>query len=108
RPACRARAGRPYTWPGRTPFPARPPSVRSARWCGWASPRSWRDPGRVELGGILHRLDDLHIAGAAADVAAERFHDLVVARMRIGAQQPGGRHDEARGAVAALRPELFV
>ncbi len=57
---------------------------------------------RQQAGGMLHRLDDLHVAGAAADVAAERRPDLVLARARIAAQEAGGRHDEARRAVAAL------
>src|SRR5207244_930872 len=70
--------------------------------------RSRRNSLRVELGRVLHRLDDLHVAGAAADVAAERLADFVLARAGIAAQQPGRRHDEAGRAIAALRAELLV
>ena len=38
-------------------------------------------PLRVERGGVFHRLDDFHVAGAAADVAAERFQDFRLARI---------------------------
>ncbi len=65
-------------------------------------------PCCVERGGVFHRLDDFHVAGAAADVAAERLQDFVVARVGIFPQQPGRGHDEARRAVAALRAELLV
>ena len=65
-------------------------------------------PLRPSDGRVSHRLDDLHVAGAAADVGAERLADVVIARMRIAAQQADRRHDESRRAIAALRAELFV
>jgi hypothetical protein len=37
----------------------------------------------VELGGVFDRLDDFDVTGAAADVAAERCADVVLARVRI-------------------------
>src|SRR6185503_10629519 len=52
------------------------------------------------VGGELHSLDDLHIAGAAADVAAERGLDLVDARRRVFPEQALGRHDVAGRAIA--------
>ena len=64
--------------------------------------------GRMQRGGVLHRLDDFDVAGAAANVAAERVADFVVGRPRIAPQQSGRRHDESRRAIAALRAELFV
>src|SRR5262249_61405880 len=67
-----------------------------------ARPRSRRYSARVELGGVFHRLDDFHVAGAAADVAAERCADVVLARMRIAPQQPRRRHDESPRAGAPL------
>src|SRR2546430_1021103 len=58
---------------------------------------------RYALGRELHRLDDLLVSGAAAQVAADRIADLRFARVRIRAQQ-GVRCDEhSRRAVAALQ-----
>src|SRR3954453_11464699 len=63
---------------------------------------------RAQVGRVLHRLDDLHVAGTPTDVAAKRFADLGFARARVRAQQARRRHDEARRAIAALRPELLM
>src|SRR5262249_11159290 len=73
-----------------------------------ARPRSRRNSGGVELGGVFHRLDDFDVASAAADVAAQRCADVVLAWMRIAAQQARRRHDESGRAIAALGTELFV
>src|SRR5580692_10154234 len=70
--------------------------------------RSRGESRRVQRSGMLHRFDDFDVAGAAADVAAERVADFVVGRPRIAPQQSRRRHDESRRAIAALRPELFV
>src|SRR5262249_53217544 len=83
---------------------------------GWGGERteqaarlhSRRHSTRVQLGGVFHRLDDFDVTGAAADVAAERGADVVLARMRIAPQQTRRRHDESRRAVAALGAELLV
>ena len=48
------------------------------------------------------RVEDLHVAGAAAEVARQRLADLVVARLRAVLEQVGRRDDEARRAEAAL------
>jgi hypothetical protein len=56
----------------------------------------------------LHRLDDLHVTGAATDVAAERLADVGLARVRIAPQQSRRCHDESGCAIAALRAELLV
>ena len=50
----------------------------------------------------LHRLDDVPVAGAAADVALDRAADLVVGRLRVLLQQGGRAHQHPRRAVAAL------
>src|SRR5216683_2911296 len=50
----------------------------------------------------LHRLDDVHVARAAAEVALEAFANLVIGRVRVLLEQVGRSHDHARGAVAAL------
>src|SRR5262245_66651490 len=57
-------------------------------------------------GGLLDRLDDVHVAGAAAQVAADAPPDLVLARVRVLTEQPGGLHDHPRGAEAALQAVL--
>src|SRR5574338_877174 len=56
----------------------------------------------------LHRLDDLHVAGAAAEVAAQRRADLGLARRRVAAQERFGAHDQPRRAESALRAEPLV
>src|SRR5262249_27759431 len=107
-PAGRARPdGRCFS-PAPTPCRGRRPSARSRRYCAPPRLHSRRHSTRVELGSVFHRLDDFHVAGAAANVAAERRADVVLARMRIAPQQASRRHDESRRAVAALRAELLV
>src|SRR5260370_8513392 len=54
----------------------------------------------------LHRLDDVHVARAAAEVALEAFANLVIGRVRVLLEQVGRGHDHARGAVASLDPVL--
>src|ERR1700730_1915601 len=54
----------------------------------------------------LHRLDDVHVAGAPAEVAFEAPADLVLGRVRILLEQVRGGHDEAWRAVAALQAVL--
>src|SRR6267378_4499536 len=58
---------------------------------------------RYALRGELHRLDDLLVAGAAAQVPADRIADLLFGRARVRIQQALGRDQHARGAVAALQ-----
>ena len=50
-----------------------------------------------------HRLDDLAVAGAAAQHARERLLDLGLARPRVRAQQRLGAHQHSGRADAALR-----
>ena len=52
--------------------------------------------------GRLDRLEDVPVAGAAADVALQSLLDLGVGRMRVLAQQRGRAHQHAGRAVAAL------
>src|SRR5229473_521179 len=54
----------------------------------------------------LHRLDDVHVARAAAEVALEALANLVIGRVRVLLEQVGRGHDHSRGAVAALEPVL--
>src|SRR3984893_18089516 len=58
------------------------------------------------LGGGPDGLHDVPVAGAAAEVALQAFADLLVAWIGVAVEQIGGRHDEARRAVAALQPVL--
>jgi hypothetical protein len=62
----------------------------------------------VQIGRIFHRFDDFHIAGAAADIAAQSFADFIVGRAGITSQQSRRRHDESRRAITALRTKLLV
>ena len=54
------------------------------------------------LGGERDGLDDLRIAGAAADVAGDRLDDLLARRRRILRQQRVRGEDHRRRAIAAL------
>ncbi len=56
----------------------------------------------------LHRVQDLLVAGAAADVAAQPFLDLVQVGLRASPQRGGGGHHHARDAVAALAGAALV
>src|SRR5262249_7857542 len=49
------------------------------------------------------RLEDLHVAGAAAEIARQRLADLGQRRLRLLLQQRLRRQQESRRAVAALR-----
>src|SRR5207248_8354963 len=64
--------------------------------------------GDVAAGGRLDGGDDLHVAGAAADVPHELLEDLLAARVRVPLEHGSRREDEARRAEAALEPVLLV
>ncbi len=53
---------------------------------------------------ILDRLDDVHIAGAAAQVSGNAVTDFLLAGIGIFHQQARGAQDHARRAIAALQP----
>ena len=54
------------------------------------------------LGGQPHRVEDLLVARAAAQVAGQRLADLGVGRIRVARQQVVAGHDQPRRAEAAL------
>ena len=55
---------------------------------------------------LLDGLDDVHVAGAATEVAADALPDLVLRRIGVLPEQPGRLHDHARRAEAALEAVL--
>src|SRR5215475_529321 len=55
----------------------------------------------------LHRLDDLRIGGAAAEIAGEIVLDLVVVRIGMAVEQLLGHQDEPGRAEAALERALL-
>src|SRR6185369_12589670 len=57
--------------------------------------------------GVLDRIDDLLITRAAAQIAANRFADLCVGRLRNRLQQRMRRDQHARRAVTALQ-RVFI
>src|ERR1700694_902586 len=59
------------------------------------------------LGSVLHRLDDVDVAGAAAEVAGDRLANLELRRVPVLLEQRAGRHQHARRAVAALEAVLL-
>src|SRR4029078_20650 len=58
-------------------------------------------------GGLLDRLDDVHVAGAATEVAADALPDLGFVGLRVLAEQPCRLHDHPRRAEAALQAVLI-
>src|SRR6266511_3381487 len=60
------------------------------------------------LGGPLHRLDDVLVAGAAANVPGQRPADLLLRRVRVLLQQRGAHEQHPRRAEPALQAVLLV
>src|SRR6476619_2999582 len=58
-------------------------------------------------GGLLDRLDDVHVARATTEVAADALPDLGFVGVRVLGQEPGGLHDHPRGAEPALQTVLI-
>src|SRR6266568_3798150 len=58
-------------------------------------------------GGVLDRLDDVDVAGAAAQVPRDGLADLELARRRVPGQQRRRGHHHARRAEAALQAVLL-
>ena len=56
---------------------------------------------------MLDGVDDVLIAGAAAEIAGDAFANLAIGRRRVVVQERHRRHDHARRAVAALKAVLF-
>ena len=63
-------------------------------------------PHRAGAG--LHGLDDVVIAGAAADVAFQPLAHVLLAGIAVTAGEIHGAHDHARGAEAALQPVMLA
>src|SRR5579884_564549 len=62
----------------------------------------------AQLGGaVLNRLDDVHVAGAATEVAGDAEPDLRLGRVGVLVQQRLGGHDHPGRAEAALQPVLL-
>src|SRR3990170_8565483 len=68
-------------------------------WNGW---NLWNAFASQNRGGVLDRLDDLGVAGAAAEVTGQGKTNLFFARIGIFIEQRLRHHQHARGAVAAL------
>src|SRR3990172_13316344 len=92
----------------------------STRWRLWPMPPSLCSRSRFSaasvmvlgslavhfVGGVAHRLDDVLITGAAADIARQSLTDFRLARPRVLAQQPVGTHQHTRRAESALQAVL--
>src|SRR3984957_9130588 len=59
------------------------------------------------LSGPEHRLDDVRVARAAAQVARQRPADVLLGRVRVLVQQLAGGHHHARRAEPALEAVLL-
>ena len=59
------------------------------------------------VGGVLNGVDDVLVAGAAAEIAGDALAYLALRRRRVVLQQRHRRHDHPRRAVAALEAVLF-
>ena len=87
----------------RTLAPMKAPSAGSSS----ASALAGRRP-LLHVARQLDRVENLLVAGAAADVAAEPLLDLLAIGERIGAQRRGRRHHHAGDAIAALAGARLV
>ena len=58
-------------------------------------------------GGGAHRLDDVLVAGAAAEVGREHVEQLLVADVRLALEHVDREHQEARRAEAALQAVMI-
>src|SRR5262245_42085131 len=77
---------------------------RASRIAG--SVRSGVANGALQPVGQLDRVDDRHVAGAAAEVPVHGGPDLLVGRVGVLVQQRTGGHDVAGGAEPALETGL--
>src|SRR5713226_7196843 len=59
------------------------------------------------LGRVLHGLDDIHVTGAAAQVARDCLADFLLARVLVALEERAGGHQHARGAETALQAVLL-
>src|SRR3974377_413694 len=80
-------------------WPMPPPSAVVR---GPVVPPSPRPGGR-----ILDRLDDVHVPGAAAEIAGDRVADLRLRRIRRASEDRDARQHHPRRAVAALQTVLL-
>ncbi len=69
---------------------------------GFFFQRRFRQAAIEHVARELHRIQDLLVAGAAADVAAQAFLDLVEPGVRVAPQGGSRGHHHAGNAVAAL------
>src|SRR5206468_3746671 len=67
-----------------------------------------RPPPERSSGHRLDRIDDVLVAGAAADVALERMPNLVFARLRVLLEEAHGGEHHATRAVATLERVVLV
>src|SRR5262249_59633468 len=107
REKCEPRGLPPMLHPPRLVLARSPPERGTAPACG-------RDPRRLllllraqHLRALLHRLDDVDVAGAAAEIALQPVDDLVLGRIRVVFQEARRGHDHARGTEAALQAVAF-
>src|SRR5215510_2078262 len=59
------------------------------------------------LGRVLDGLDDVDVAGAAAEIPRDRLADLLLARILVSLEERDARHHHSRRAVAALQAVLL-
>src|SRR5947207_4536823 len=64
-------------------------------------------PWLLPVRGVLNGVDDVLIAGAAAEVALDPLANLALGWRWVVLQQRHGRHDHPRRAVPALKPVLL-
>ena len=104
RRACAAGAGNEMS-AAKRPRPVT--SGRSSRRVGPERPTNIGRRGhvraRISRGRRAHRLDDVLIAGAAAQIGRQHVEQVLVADVRLALQHAGRQHQEARRAEAALQ-----
>src|SRR5215813_11525526 len=59
------------------------------------------------LGRVLDGLDDVDVAGAAAEIPRDRLANLLLARILVPLEQRDARHHHSRGTVAPSQDVLL-
>ena len=62
---------------------------------------------RISRGGRAHGLDDILVAGAAAEIGGQHIDQIVVADVGLALQHAGHQHQKAGRAEAALQAVIF-
>src|SRR6266705_1091840 len=82
----------------------------SLRFMEWPMPQIFASVFNLSmhfLRGVLHRLHDVEIPGAAAEIPRDRLADLLLARVLVALEERAAGHQHSGRAEAALQRVLL-